>query len=356
MANRTKCPAYQRHKGYRAAKRRSDTRRKGGVPPSLWAVLVLLIGAALMTSTQMPALDLAQTQTYSQLETQISLLDQTADWLELYDDGKTSVVETAALGETQLHFIDVGQGDATLIAQSGHYALIDAGLSSATDDLLAYLYSLDIQTIDVLVMTHPHADHIGAMDEIIETFEIELVLMPDFDLIDEMPTTAGFEAVMEALENSDALVETAVVGASYAVGEGALTIVSTGVQTDNLNDISVSTLFTAGAFSMLNTGDAEQAQEEAMLASGIDVSATIFQGGHHGSSTSNTLGFLKAVNPEIIVFSCGLDNSYGHPHAVVLENVATIGADYYRTDLNGNVVITYTHEDGIIVLCENEAA
>ncbi len=303
-------------------------------------VLVLLLVSALITATQ---------------RVDIPVVSEVEDWLGVYDDGKTSVVETAVQGETQIHFIDVGQGDATLIAQSGKYALIDAGLASATDDILAYLHSLNIETIDVLVMTHPHADHIGAMDEIIEEFEIEIVVMPDFSMITEMPTTASFERVLTALEGSDALVETAVVGASYAVGEGTLTILSTGVETDNLNDISVCTMFTAGAFSVLNTGDAETPQEEALLASGVALNATVFQAGHHGSSTSNTLAFLQAVQPELVVISCGLDNSYGHPHAQVLDTYDAVGAAYYRTDLDGNVVITYTDADGITVHCEKDA-
>lgn len=288
----------------------------------------------------------------------ISAVSQSAEQLDLYEKNSACVVEPADVGETQLHFISVGQGDATLIAQDGAYALIDAGVSTATDDLLSYLHSLDIETIEVLVMTHPHSDHIGAMDEIIAEFEIETIILPQFDLSDELPTSTSFSNVLAAIEQSDATICVAEVGASYAVGSGTLTIVSAGIETDNLNDISVSTLFAAGDFSLLCTGDAEEAQEQAMLESGVSLHATVFQAGHHGSSTSNTLAFLQAVQPEFVVISCGLDNSYGHPHQSVLENYAAVGADYYRTDLDGTVVITYTAQDGIQVLCtqEQEAA
>ncbi len=308
--------------------------------PRLWVLALLCCSALLMASRQLA----------------LPLVQEVSDALGLYDEGKAAAVTTAVTGETQLHFIDVGQGDATLIAQSGEYALIDAGFADATEDLLAYLQSLEIETIQVLVMTHPHADHIGAMDEIIDTFAIETVILPDFNWIEELPTTTSFTNVLSALERSDATVVTAQVGECYAVGEGSLTIVSTGVQTDNLNDISVSTLFTAGEFSLLCTGDAEAAQEEAMLASGVNLQATVFQAGHHGSYTSNTLAFLQAVQPELVVISCGVDNSYGHPNAAALENFDAVGATYYRTDLKGNVVVRYTAAEGISVLCETEVA
>ncbi len=329
--------------------RRAGNTRRGRAgrrfsPISLLVLLLVLIPTVLAASTQ------------SGWYTSGSwgVVENTTDWLELYDNGKTSAVETAVAGETQLHFIDVGQGDATLIAQSGHYALIDAGVSGSAEDLVAYLHSLEIETIDVLVMTHAHADHIGGMDEVIAEFNITTMVMPDFDLLDDYPTSTTFERVIEALAESDAEIVTAAVGDVYAVGEGSLQIISTGVQTDNANNVSVCTLFTAGDFSMLNTGDAELEVEEAILASRQDISATVFQAGHHGSSTSNSLSFMQAVHCDYVVISCGLDNSYGHPHAEVLENYDSIGAAYYRTDLNGNVVITYTAEAGITVLCEDE--
>ncbi len=336
---------YQQHKGYRAAKIKrqcSALRSKLAaffLRPSMLAVALLLALASITTlhhgiGLALPAL--------SQLEAE----------LNLYDAGKTAVVSTAALGETQVHFIDVGQGDATLISQGGSYALIDAGLADTTEDLLAYLDSLGIETIDILVMTHPHADHIGAMDEVIATYDIGTVILPDFTLCEEYPSSASFLRVIEALETSNATIETAVVGASYALGDGTLEILGVGVPTDNLNDISVCTLFTAGDFTLLCTGDAESPVEEALLESGQDLSATVFQAGHHGSSTSNTLAFLQAVQPELVVISCGLDNSYGHPHTAVLNAYDAVGAEYYRTDLNGNVVVCYTAETGITVMCE----
>ncbi len=335
-------------RGGSAAKRRSagqhGTLAAFFLRPRMFVLALLLLASAI-------------TVVHQQAEIEQPAVSQAETWLDLYDEGKESVVPTAEVGETQVHFIDVGQGDATLISQGGSYALIDAGVSSATEDLIAYLHSLDIETIDILVMTHPHADHIGAMDEVIAEFEIELMILPDFALCEDYPTSASFVRVMDALDQSTETVsETAVVGASYPLGEGVLEIVSIGVETDNLNDISVCTMFTAGGFTLLNTGDAETPVEEALLESGQDLSAMVFQAGHHGSSTSNSLAFMQAVQPELIVISCGLDNSYGHPHAAVLETYDAIGADYYRTDLNGNVVVCYTEQAGLTVLCEQETA
>ncbi len=342
---RPRRPRYQKHKGYRAAKiRRWKSEMRGKLlsflqRPSTWVAALLLVLGSITALHQSASFTLPA-------------LSQAETWLGLYDAGKTAAVSTAEMGETQVHFIDVGQGDATLISQGGSYALIDAGLADSTEDLLAYLDSLGIERIELLVMTHPHADHIGAMDEVIATYEIGTVILPDFTLCEEYPTSTSFLRVIEALEASSAAIETAVVGASYALGEGTLEIISVGVPTDNLNDISVCTLFTAGDFTLLNTGDAEEAVEEALLASGQDLGAIVFQAGHHGSSTSNTLAFLQAVQPELVVISCALDNDYGHPHSSVLDTYDAVGAEYYRTDLNGNVVICYTAADGITVICE----
>lgn len=341
-------PAYQKNRGYRAAKannQRDALRNKLRaffLRPSMLAVALLLLVASVTALHHSAGLNL-------------SGVSQAEDWLGLYDTGKTSAVSTAEAGETQVHFIDVGQGDATLISQGGSYALIDAGTADATEDLLAYLDSLGITTIDILVMTHPHADHIGAMDEVIATYDIGTVILPDFTLCEEEATSTSYLRVLEALEASTATtIETAVVGACYALGAGTLEIISVGVPTDNLNDISVCTMFTVGEFSLLCTGDAESAVEEALLESGQDLSATVFQAGHHGSSTSNTIDFMQAVQPELVVISCGLDNSYGHPHSSVLANYEAVGAEYYRTDLDGNVVVCYTAEDGITVICEQD--
>lgn len=263
---------------------------------------------------------------------------------------------TPGSAETQIHFIDVGQGDAVLIENSGEYALIDCGTEDCETALLAYLEQLGVTELKLLVMTHPHADHIGSMDAVIQNVKVELFLLPELDKAKSYPTTAGFERVLTALEQTETPVEQAADGAQYPVGAGTLTVLSTGVETDNYNNISVCTRYTAGGFAFVDTGDAEKPVEQALLQSGAELSALVFKAAHHGSNTSNSAEFLQAVRPQIVVVSCGLENSYGHPHASALESYAAVGAQVYRTDLQGSVVVTYTPENGLRTYTAKEAA
>lgn len=255
----------------------------------------------------------------------------------------------AAAGETQVHFIDVGQGDAVLIANGGEYALIDCGTEECEVQLLAYLEQLGVTRLKLLVMTHPHADHIGSMDAVLKNLTVDTLLLPDLDKAEQYPTTACFERVLIAAEDNGCAVQEAYEGAWYSVGTGTLTVLSTGEETDNYNNISLCMRYAAGEFAFVDTGDAEKTVEETLLVKGQPLTATVFKAAHHGSGTSNSLALLSAVRPEIVVVSCGLDNSYGHPHAQPMENYANVGADVYRTDEQGSVVVTYSTADGLRV-------
>lgn len=254
-----------------------------------------------------------------------------------------------ATGKTEVHFIDVGQGDATLIVQRDSYALIDAGTNECEEDLVNYLKALGITKLDYVIMTHPHADHIGAMDAILYEFEVGLLVLPDFDKASDFPTSKTFENVLIAVEETNTPTQTAEKGDVYVVGCGLLVVMSTGVETDNYNDISICTRFTQGEFAFIATGDAEVEVEEQLIDSGLLLEAMLYKAGHHGSSTSNTEAFVQAVNPNVAVISCGVDNSYGHPHSEVLELFDAQRIDTYCTADDGTVVVTYSAEDGMQV-------
>lgn len=144
-------------------------------------------------------------------------------------------------------------------------------------------------------------------------------------------------------------------GDSWTVGQGTLEVVSGGVETDNYNNLSPVLRFTSPSLSLVLSGDGETEVEQAALATGRDLSAEIFQAGHHGSSTSNSLAFLQAIRPSVMVISCGLDNSYGHPHAETLENAAAVGAQVFRTDQQGSIAV-YRDEDGQLQVWTEKAA
>lgn len=249
---------------------------------------------------------------------------------------------TPAAGETQVHFIDVGQGDAMLIVNGGQYALIDAGTEECEEELLGYLEWLGVPRLTLLVMTHPHADHIGSMDAVLDRLPVDTLLLPDLDKAAQYPDSTCFANVLEAAERSDCRTVTAEPGDRYRVGEGTLTVLSTGIETDNYNNISLCTRYAAQGFACVNTGDAELPVEDALRKSWRQLSADLFKAAHHGSGTSNSLAFLELIDPEVVVVSCGEDNSYGHPHDQPMENYLAVEADVWRTDEQGSVVVVYT--------------
>lgn len=267
-------------------------------------------------------------------------LAQMLDWFGL------SVSEPAAPlnASTKIHFIDVGQGDAVLIEQDGAFALIDAGERDAAESLVAYLKNAGVERLSLLVMTHPHSDHIGGMRQVVENFPVDQFILPDLTKA-PTPTSSTFTKLMEAVRDLKISSVTARVGDVFPLGSGALTVLSTGMETDNLNNISLITLYEASGLRYFSSGDAEKEVERALLDSGADVHADIYKAAHHGSSTSNTDALVEAVRPRIIAISCGKDNSYGHPHREAMQTFTASGAEIFRTDLNGTL-IAYVDEAG----------
>lgn len=245
--------------------------------------------------------------------------------------------------QTFIHTIDVGQGDATLIRQNGAYCLIDAGTKESADRLVAYLQEQGVQKLDLVIMTHAHADHIGGMPEILASFAVDRFIMPNFSL-SEVPTTVIFEKTLKALNDQpDCEVQTVQLGERFALDNATLTVVGAGVRGDGQNNTSICTLFEAPGVRYLNTGDAEKEAEAELVKSGQSLRADIFKAGHHGSSTSNTAALLAAASPRYIVISCGAGNDYGHPHAEAMSRFADTNAVISRTDETGSVVYTVTN-------------
>ncbi len=280
--------------------------------------------------------------------------DHLMEELDIARTGATEVPQDVLENGTSVHFIDVGQADSTLILSGGVTCLVDAGDMDSDKNLEGYLEMLDIQSIDYLVMTHPHADHIGSMDDILEDYPVGQVLLPDFEL-GPTPTSNIFNKVLTLIDEKQISTDTMQPGDSWTVGQGTLEVVSGGVETDNYNNLSPVLRFTSPSLSLVLSGDGETEVEQAALATGRDLSADIFQAGHHGSSTSNSLAFLQAIRPSVMVISCGLDNSYGHPHAETLENAAAVGAQVFRTDQQGSIAV-YRDEDGQLQVWTEKAA
>lgn len=246
---------------------------------------------------------------------------------------ETVVEETA--GNLEVHFIDVGQGDATLIRQGEHAMLIDAGDNSKGTAVQVYLQSQKIEKLDYVIGTHPDSDHIGGLDVILYKFDWNMVMMPDLE-----KKTNTYEEVIRVIQEKNQKVTHPIVGETYALGEAEFTVVCPqGTDYgDNSNNYSIGLRLKFGENYFLFTGDAEEESEQEMLTSGMELSADVFKAAHHGSDTANTEEFLKVVNPRAVVVSCGEGNSYGHPRAAVMNELRQMSVDIYRTDEQGTIV------------------
>lgn len=239
-----------------------------------------------------------------------------------------------ANGELEVHFLDVGQGDSTLIETGNHAMLIDAGNNNRGTEVQSYLSSQGIDHLDYVIGTHPDADHIGGLDVVIYKFDCDRVIMPDI-----ASDTRTYEDVERALKEKDLKVTQPAVGDTYTLGDARFTIVAPnrdyGSET---NDWSVGILLTHGEKSFLFTGDAGENAEEDIIDNGIDIQADVYMAAHHGSKTGSADEFLDAVSPEYAVISCGEGNDYGHPSAQTLNSFRSRGIAVFRTDMQGTVV------------------
>ena len=233
----------------------------------------------------------------------------------------------------EIHFIDVGQGDSTLIRCGDSTMLIDAGENDQGTNVQSYLTAQGVDHLDYMIGTHPDSDHIGGMDVILYKFDCDTVIMPD-----ESKDTSTYRDVIDTMKSKRYVNTLPVVGDTYSLGEASFTILAPSRSHENSNDNSVAILLTYGENRFLFTGDAQEAAEEDILDCGISIQADVYKAGHHGSSTSSTEDFLKAVAPTYAVISCGEDNDYGHPHSEVLNSFRSMGVQVFRTDEQGSII------------------
>ncbi len=190
-----------------------------------------------------------------------------------------------------------------------------------------------------MIGTHPHADHIGQMDKVLQAFPVKEVWMSG-----STHTTRTFERVINAIMEHDVDYYEPRSGDQFQIGSLQINVINPVTLSGDFHDDSLSLVATYGEISFLFTGDAEKQTEAAMLQRQEPVQAHIFQLGHHGSSTSNTEQFLRAVNPEVTIYSAGRNNSYGHPHREVIERLYKMNIPVYGTVDNGTIIIS---TDGI---------
>lgn len=252
--------------------------------------------------------------------------------------GELKNTTTGAIGTMKVHYIDVGQGDATLVQVNGKNLLIDAGPNKSADSLVEYIKGIGVTTIDHVIATHPHEDHIGGMDEIFDAFEVKNFYSPKVE-----HTTKTFEKMINAVTNEGLKITTikAGDGSKIDLGDGTKVEIFSPVDDkyNELNDYSPIMKITFGENSFLFTGDAEKLVEKQVIANGENIDADVLKVGHHGSTTSSSEDFIKEVSPDIAVIPVGEGNDYGHPHKEILELLEKNNINLLRTDFEGTIIL-----------------
>lgn len=254
-------------------------------------------------------------------------------WVQQNNNSVTSNTSNVT-GQLKVHFIDVGQADSILIQQGNENMLIDAGNNDDENTLKNYLASLGVKELKYAIATHPHEDHIGSMDYIMNSLKVGQIYAPKVTA-----STKTYENLVNAVKNKGMQFKVPSVGETFYVGQAKCTILAPNNSTyDDLNNYSIVVKVEFGNNSFLFTGDAEETSEKEMLSKGLNLKADVLKVGHHGSRTSSSDAFLNAVNPKYAVISVEKNNDYGHPNSETLARLNSRKVDVYRTDIHGTVI------------------
>lgn len=265
-----------------------------------------------------------------------SLSANSADKSEADQNGNSSTSDGSA--QVNVHFIDVGQGDCTLVMSHGEAMLIDSGERDDSDRVIKYLKEQGVTKLSCIIVTHPHTDHMGEMPDILKAFKTDKFIMPKVP--DNMvPTIMRYEKMLKQIKNQGLEISWSS-NSEFRLGDAVINTYTPKGQFEELNDYSTVVKISCGSRKFLITGDMEKEEESDLLAQKFDFRADVLKVPHHGSYKGTTSELLKAVGAQYAVICCGKNNDYGHPHDSTLKRIKKFISNVYITKDNGDIVFS----------------
>lgn len=262
--------------------------------------------------------------------------------------GNTGAAQAGTLTVT---WLDVGQGDAAVIQCGGQTMLIDGGKPEKSSYIYAWLQQHGLSYLDVIVATHVDADHIGGLSGALNYASVGTAYCPV-----TTGTTETFQSFVKFLAQRGKQITVPTADETFALGGAQVQILGPLHSAEDSNDNSIVLKVSFGATSFLFTGDAERAEEQDLLNAGVNLQSTVLKVGHHGSDTSTSYPFLRAVAPQYAVISVGAGNSYGHPTEAVLSRLRDAGVTTFRTDMQGEITAVSDGQTVNFSVAKNAAA